>query len=226
MVSWESLPDRPILDTNHIHIWLGSPDVSSGAVRHYESIISPWEKERSRQFLRTKDRHFYVVGRGMLRRLLSHYLDVNPSALVLKVNPQGKPFLAPGQAPGVIHFNISHSQKVILMAFSKESSLGVDVEFTRRKRDYMAVASRYLSARDLSVLQSLAVKKRREFFYECWVKKEAVLKLAGEGVFAAAGREEGLRKGTYIYALDAPPDYVAALACKMAHPIFDYFNIE
>lgn len=226
MVSWDSFGKAPNLENNHIHVWLGNPDLSNGRAQLYASILSSVEKERSERFLRATDRHFYIIGRGMLRRLLALYLDRDAEALVLEVNPNGKPFLAPGQLGEGIHFNISHSKGVILLAFSRETELGVDVEFIHRARDYTAVASRYLPSEELRVLESLAEAERREYFYKCWVKKEAFLKLAGEGVFTAAGREEELKEGAFIYPLDTPPDYVAALACTLKDPQILYYRIH
>ena len=184
---------------DQIHVWQGCPVVNEDTIKLNEAYLSAGERERSRRFVLTRDRYFYVIGRGILRRLLGRYLEEDPAGLVIDVNHQGKPHLLTGSNETPLHFNISHSQGMVMMAFSLITELGVDVEYIHRERDYLGVAERYLSVEELSILDSLRQRKRKERFYQFWVKKEALLKLAGEGVFSAAGREEELKKDSFIH---------------------------
>jgi len=65
-----------------------------------------------------------------------------------------------------LNFSISHSQDVILCAFSK-NSIGADVEYIR-ERDFSLILSRYGDNIE---------NPTKEYFYKFWTKHEALIKL-------------------------------------------------
>lgn len=225
-----NLPDNsskiPIMGKDDIHLWLGRPVITSDSVQLYETCLSTGERERAKQFVQAIDHDFYIIGRGILRRLLGFYLRQDPAGLILKTNHQGKPYLDDDGAEASLRFNVSHSQGMVVLAFSRATELGVDLEYIHRERDFLEIATRYLPAEEAAILHAIPEKEKKQRFYQFWVKKEALLKLAGEGVFAAAGREEALKKGSFLHQLKTPPDYLAALACTIPNPDLVYFEIH
>jgi 4'-phosphopantetheinyl transferase len=81
-----------------------------------------------------------------------------------------------------LQFNVSHSGGLFVCAVSSDLTIGVDVEQIRPIEDMTAIASHYFSPAEQSHLASLAKADRTHAFYECWTRKEAVIKATGEGV--------------------------------------------
>ena len=84
--------------------------------------------------------------------------------------PSGKPYL---QDYPDFHFNISHSGEFTALALS-DSQVGVDIE---KLRDInLKIADRYFTDDEKAY-----VKDNKSFFY-IWTRKEAYLKMTGEGL--------------------------------------------
>ena len=72
------------------------------------------------------------------------------------------------------YFNISHSKGVVVLAISKDSPVGVDVEVIR---DYTDEIVRYISSDD-----EYKFIKDNESFFTIWTNKEALVKCIGTGI--------------------------------------------
>ena len=95
--------------------------------------LGPDEKVRANAFLKPVDRDRYIAAHGVLRILGEQILGVE---VQITVNAYGKPqFL---NTP--LQFNLSHSGNVILLAFSLNSPVGVDVEQKREIDDLSLIA--------------------------------------------------------------------------------------
>jgi len=79
---------------------LARPDA---AAHRLEQCLSADEREPHGALSLREDRRRYLIGRGLLRSLLGHYLDLAPQGLRLRPQPAGKPHLASGQ--GQLQFN-------------------------------------------------------------------------------------------------------------------------
>ncbi len=106
------------------------------------------------------------------------YLKQPPDGLRFKVNPFGKPELI-AAAPG-IHFNLSHSHSIAVLAVSPGVEVGIDVEDIRPIEP--EVASSSFSPAEISVLNRLEGDQWLRGFYQCWTRKEAILKAEGVGL--------------------------------------------
>jgi 4'-phosphopantetheinyl transferase len=69
-----------------------------------------------------RDRDRFVSGRGQLRELLASYLGEPPGKLRFRYSSYGKPALSGFE----LHFNVSHSGGLALLAFSTDHEIGVD----------------------------------------------------------------------------------------------------
>lgn len=113
----------------------------------------------------------------LLRRLLGHITDVEPSSLSFEIGTHGKPALA--GAPDRLHFNVSHTGSHGVIALSNRFEIGVDAETIS---DYKrGVARRILSPRSFDELDGLDEIERTLLFYRMWVIKEACVKATGAG---------------------------------------------
>jgi len=137
--------------------------------------LGPDEKVRANAFLKPIDRNRYIAAHGTLRILGKHILGVE---VQITVNAYGKPqFL---NTP--LQFNLSHSGNVILLAFSLNSPVGVDVEQKRAIDDLDLIAANYFHQSEVQAMNGLEEPLLSETFFSCWSKKEAVVKALGLGL--------------------------------------------
>src|SRR5262249_12645966 len=140
------------------------------------------EEQRMRRFRFDEDRRRYLLGRGLLRLLLGHYLELTPDLLRFDYTPFGRPHLAAGLAPQLLEFNVSHSGELILIAVAAGRSLGIDVEQIRADVEVKAIAARFFSPSEQEALGRLAEGQQVEAFFDCWTRKEAYIKAKGDGL--------------------------------------------
>lgn len=159
------------LDIYHINLDADGAPVSlpPEEERKYEKILNPVKSRRLK------------TARKVLRYLLSVYLEEKPEEIVFRYNGKGKP------SAGGVHFNISHSEAVCLMAFGGRSDIGIDVEVLDGKRDCLKTAARCFSANDLIRLRSLPPDSLSEGFFRIWCTREAAAKTAGISIWNLPG---------------------------------------
>jgi 4'-phosphopantetheinyl transferase len=165
-----------------VHVWRASLEVSTARRAQLERTLSPDERERASRFRRALDRERFLVGRGVLRDIVSRYLGQSPSQVRLRCDAYGKPFLAPNDAPVRLDFNLSHSMNLAVYAISGGSSVGIDVERIQPEIDCDRLAAQFFSPCEHRALQALHRGVRSEAFFACWTRKEAYLKARGLGL--------------------------------------------
>ena len=117
-----------------------------------------------------------------MRHILSQYLDTEPGGLFFEQGDHGKPYLAGSQRSSGIHFNLTHSHEIALLALTRTTDIGVDVEFFREMDEADSLAARYFSSEEQKVYFSLPKNQRTQGFYNCWTRKEAFIKAIGDGL--------------------------------------------
>jgi 4'-phosphopantetheinyl transferase len=145
-----------------------------------------------------------------LRDVLAAYLEASPEAVRLMTGEHGKPELAGGE----LHFNLSHSGGVGLVAVSRERAVGVDVERIDARRDVLVLAERALGAEGAAAVRAAPDADRAAVFHRAWARREAVAKCAGTGL--SAPPPDAPRQ---VIDLDVGEDYAAALAVAGATPV-------
>lgn len=151
------------------------PDADLATLR---AVLSTAERARADAFVFARDRDRYAVFRGAMRQILGQYLGQDPAQVALAIGPHGKPHLAGGG----LHFNLSHSGDVGLLALSHAGPVGVDLEATTRAPDHDRLAVRVLSGAERVVFDALPPAARAAAFLRAWTRKEAYLKATGEGL--------------------------------------------
>jgi len=177
--AWQRCTEPPALEDGVVHVW--RVDLVA-AVRHYEAarqLLAADELVKADCYTFEAPRRTYVAGRAALRRLLGRYLELEPAALRFVYGDQGKPAL---DGPATLSFNLSHSDAVALIAVTKASRVGVDVEHVHPLRDLDAVAAVCFSPRELAAFAAMPPGARLSAFYNCWTRKEALLKALGGGL--------------------------------------------
>jgi len=166
-----------------IHVYrLSLSEETSQPFRQTIDLLAPDERERADRYRYAPAKRSFVRVRVALRILLSHYLGQTAESIRFDLGATGKPRLA-GTAPdqGLV-FNVSHSGDVGLIAFAKDTALGVDVERIRTMAYQDAMAERCFSAGELACWKGLPEAHRETAFFSFWSCKEAFVKASGEGI--------------------------------------------
>jgi 4'-phosphopantetheinyl transferase len=171
-------PNTPILPfpTNGVILWWVQLDDFSSAPFH--PLLAPHERERATRFYFERDRNHYIIGRGILRTLLGHYVNQPPATVPITYSQHHKPLLATND----FHFNIAHSNGIALMGFCHHAPIGVDVEYHRQDVEWQEIMPLVYTAAEQSWLVSHPDHKQFPLFYTLWTRKEAFLKARGEGL--------------------------------------------
>jgi 4'-phosphopantetheinyl transferase len=173
---------EPKLDWNEIHLWCAPLDEFITAVPEFCGVLSHDECTRAGRFQFRKDGDSFVIRGGLLRYLLSRYLPVSPLEHEFIRGPNGKPELVATQGAARLYFNMSHSSSMALYAFSRAAAVGVDIERIRPMEDLDNIARNFFTPRETATLRALPDASRLEAFFNCWTRKEAILKATGQGI--------------------------------------------
>lgn len=143
----------------------------SGFLTHHEIMRS--ERLQNEQLSR-----YSILSRGFLRVVLGEYLQMSPTDVPILTSELGKPYLSPNHGRN-LHFNISHSGTVWVIAVSETHSIGIDIEYINQDINPFQSAAVAFSLDERSCLQHKGYPVAD--FFKIWTAKEAVLKATGAG---------------------------------------------
>jgi len=180
MITPWQLPPQPYkLAPREMHIWRVVIPRSLHSLSGLKSLLNEEELTKAGSYYFDRDRNCYIIARGVLRTLLSSYLNTSPLALQFTYNQHGKPFLL--NSP--LYFNVSHSKDIILIAISNQEKTGVDIEHMDSSRDYLKIAQRFFSPGEYQALIACSKENQAEAFFNIWTAKEAYIKAVGKGLW-------------------------------------------
>jgi 4'-phosphopantetheinyl transferase len=145
-----------------------------------EAVLDGEESERSRRFVHPSDRNRFILSHTALRVVLGRALGIPPADVAYEAGRNGKPRLAGSPTP--LQFNLSHSHELGLLAVGRELPLGIDIEHVRDLPDLIEIADQHFSPEELLELKSLPEADQQGAFFRCWTRKEAVIKVHGDGL--------------------------------------------
>jgi 4'-phosphopantetheinyl transferase len=169
------------ISRDELHIWEASLDRTASAVASFGRTLSEDERARADRFRFERDRARYIVGRGLLRRLLGEYLGLASAEIRFAYGPNDKPRLE----RETLHFNLSHSGPIALYAFNRDTEVGVDIELGDADLSKELIAERFFSPSETASLRSLPQALQSQAFLACWTRKEAFIKARGDGLSLA-----------------------------------------
>lgn len=164
-----------------VHVWRAHLDMSPVQAALYRTDLAEDELARAERYRVPHHQYQFISTRGILRRLLSHYVGEPADNLRFENNLQGKPTLADPSSLS-LQFNVSHTSGMALLAFTVEHTVGIDVETRDRTISDQDIAKRYFSARESAYLSTLSPDHRTQEFLTYWTCKEAYLKMRGIGL--------------------------------------------
>jgi 4'-phosphopantetheinyl transferase len=169
---------------NAAHVWLLRPETVTDPVRLATSseLLSPDETTRYRRYRFADDRHLYLVAHAMLRRVLSTYVDVDPSDWRFSPNQHGRPEIAAPGIPQPLRFNLSHTRGLVVCLVTQGADCGVDAEEISVHRHATGIAEKMFADTEQQVLQQLDGQVFLERFFTYWTLREAWCKACGIGL--------------------------------------------
>ena len=141
--------------------------------------------------------------RDTARRILAALLEIAPAAVELFETPKGKPLLR--NDPG-LHFSISHSHDVSMIAVTQVAAVGVDIEQQRVVPNAETILRRFFTHEEIDAI--LSDDNRDLRFIEAWTRAEARVKVRGASVWEAAMPDPDSK----VTQIVAPDGFAAAVA--------------
>jgi 4'-phosphopantetheinyl transferase len=174
------MPPDLALAHNHVHIFLIPTDLPGQTLSHLETLLTPEEQTNIARLRIPAKRTEALISRASLRQTLAHFLHTAPQRLTFTTNPHGKPLLE--NSP--LHFNLSHTAGMVILAVTLDHPLGIDIESLDRKIEHEDLARRFFTPAESSALLALPSADRHTAFFRMWTRKEALLKATGQGISA------------------------------------------
>ncbi|HEX7294719.1 MAG TPA: 4'-phosphopantetheinyl transferase superfamily protein [Pyrinomonadaceae bacterium] len=238
---WPLPPAILTLTKGNVHVWRASLHQFGTYADHFYALLDNDERTRAARFHFERHRTDFVVARGILRMLLSLYVGLEPQEFRFVFNPFGKPSLALTPAP--VRFNLSHSNKYALYAFSREREVGIDIEELRPDVAEETRPESFFSPAEVTTLRALDPAFKTQAFFDCWTRKEAYIKAVGKGVSLPLDEfSVSLTPGTpaallaaadplelsrwYFKALSPLPNYAAALVVEGNDLEIRYYDLR
>lgn len=163
---------------NTVHLW--HVRLSDFSASDLLALLDTTEIERAQRFRFPNHRDHYIIGRGILRQILSLYTNVPPAEIKISYGAHGKPYLA--ENPLNLQFNLSHSNEMAMYGLTVNKEIGVDIQKMEpifREN----IAKRFFSLDEYANLLKQADDKKITGFYRLWAAKEAFIKALGSGLF-------------------------------------------
>ena len=126
------------LSANDVHLWQLNIEQFDAHIMRLKSTISENERRKAASFRFEKHKKRYVIVHGVLRIILSFYLNIKPNQIDFSYGPFGKPFLGDELSKNKTQFNLSHSHNIAFYVFTKKRRIGIDLEYEAHlQRDVM-----------------------------------------------------------------------------------------
>lgn len=166
---------------NPVEIWFLDYKKLSQLSHDWKSVLSEEEKQRADRFYFENDKDRFIIYHACKRIILSNYLKQKPREIIIFLQKNGKPFLK--NTP--LHFNLSHTKEMAILAVSKDVEIGIDIEKINPSTDYLGIAKRFFHVREYQqLLKTKDAQMQQQQFFVLWTAKEAILKATGEGITA------------------------------------------
>lgn len=181
-INWLSDGYNFSISTDDVHIWMIDIEREDLLFEHLKSILNADEIQRMLRFKKTDDQLRFTYAHSCLRILCSRYLGQPPTSINFTETINKKPCIE--ICFGNLFFNLSHSGRKILIAFSTASEIGVDIEQIRPDFKIEEFMERNYSESEINSIRNRNPESQLKLFFKYWSRKEAWLKATGIGIFS------------------------------------------
>ena len=205
-------------------IWRGNtgqldPEVEA----RLHPMLSPQESEKYQRLKQSQRREEFVLSRALMRMALTHQYQKPLHHWQFSESPNATPRLL-NPIDNAILLSLSHSGNCVMIALSSQA-VGLDVELMQSRNQSINIARKVFTAEQQAHLISLPDKLARQYFYQLWTHKEALVKaLAGSvpsfQMISSAGwpqHEFQIQHGEF-------DQYAVTLASKQPTRLFRQFD--
>jgi len=179
---WHPAVPGKVISSNEVHVWRSFLDMKAYQREDLLKTLSTDETARAERFHFERERNRFIVAHGVLRQLLGSYLGKSPHELRFEYTSHGKPVLDTQFGEDDFNFNMSHSDAFALYAITQGQNVGIDIERLYDNVEVEQIAKRFFSTKEISSLKEIHKNKRNELFFLYWTRKEAFVKVTGEGI--------------------------------------------
>ncbi|WP_375783715.1 4'-phosphopantetheinyl transferase family protein [Bradyrhizobium sp. Pha-3] len=180
----------PVLEDDGLEVLACMLDVRQDIVRAIGVFLNEAERRRADGLKSERDRRRFIVCRGQLRQILASRLGVSPSDVELEFGQLGKPQLPHRMPSRNLHFSVSRSADVAVVALSPGREVGVDIEAVLPVPEADEIAALCFSASDYESYTALGPDDRLEGFFRRWTRLEAISKGLGCGLGYPSSSDE------------------------------------
>ena len=141
------------LPQHAVHVWytLTPEELDHDLIARFRILLTPEERARHDRFVQEKDRRQYLVGKVLVRTILSRYLPRAPHEWIFTTNRFGKPVVANGPPESNLQFNLSHTEGLVACVVAGDREVGIDVENVGRSVN-LDVARRFFAPAEVAFL--------------------------------------------------------------------------
>jgi len=137
--------------------------------------LSAYRRSKTDKLHFIKDKRL-SLGAGILLDIGLREYGLREAEVKFGQKKNRKPFLPDHPR---IHFNLSHSENMVLAVFA-ETEVGCDIEYT--KEADLKIAKRFFCPEEYEFLARLEGEEQNSAFYQLWTLKESFIKAAGMGM--------------------------------------------
>jgi len=219
---WHLVTVSPTLAPGAVHLWRIRTGDDGAALSRQRPLLSPREAERANRLRIRRHQARYVRAHAGLRAILTIYIDIEPQHIEFNYAKAGKPLLDGTNSD--LHFNLTTSGDLALVAISGGEPVGVDCEWVRERKDMSAIAKRMFSAEEASRIATAEPDDRLMQFHLAWTSLEAGVKADGRGL---AHHKEPATQGDLDIRHCVPEHgFMAAVARRDLPPVRDWVTLE
>ncbi len=217
------MPDQCTVD-----VWSIALNASAEKRLQAGTLLSEEEHKRVYRLRMPEHQHRSIIALAQRRVILSQYLNQAPESITYAIGPYGKPYIE-GYP---LHFNLSHSHDIALLAISQQAELGIDIEYWRSVIHIDGLVKKIFTPEEQAQFYALPDDQRTASFYQVWTSKEAFVKAIGKGLYyplsqinvavdpnmpsrllmAGVGKEAIDTEKFTVNKLTVPPNYTANCA--------------
>lgn len=165
--------------------WFDASRIAVGPAELAE--LSPGERDRAAALISAAGRHRYQAAHVALRRVLARYTGASPREVALRRDacprcggPSGRPVLAAAEmGTAVPWFSLARTGDLVLVAVAGRP-VGADAE--QNPAGCVCILAGTLHPADAGRVAALPEPARHQALITWWVRAEAALKCAGEGI--------------------------------------------
>lgn len=215
-----------------IHLWSALLDQPDEIINRFYSVLSEEEKYRINKYKFKFLRDRQTVSIGLIKSLISNYLNIKTEEINFVQNKYGKPSLHPELNEIDLQFNVSHSEHLGMFAFTTGQELGLDVESIQETPNLNEIIDMCFSDFEKEWFYKSEPGLQEELFYKVWTGKEAFIKAIGTGLsfplkeiefkinskkiieFKSINGDLSYRRKWNIYTFNPLPNFISSLVVE------------